>query len=148
MVSEAASLGRTLLTRAGGSTSNTGKEVDVPREAGRRPRGQPECIETATGWLLPPHRSTWQRAQAQMRVSMGTTMKTQDKDGPHQHRNRTAKWRKEPGPRFGSLLTKLGKPTGSRVATPPPSHPQQSGLGMGPVCIVHPEEMVSECTSD
>lgn len=33
--------------------------------------------------LLPSHRGTWQRAQAQMRVSMGTTtMKRQDKDGP------------------------------------------------------------------
>lgn len=42
--------------------------------------------------LLPSHRGTWQRTQAQMRVSMGTTtMKRQDKDGPNQHRNRTAK---------------------------------------------------------
>lgn len=65
-------------------------------EAGGQPGGQPECIETTTNSyptasLLPSHRGTWQRAQVQMRVSMGTTMKMQDKDGPDQHRNRTAK---------------------------------------------------------
>lgn len=42
--------------------------------------------------LLPSHRGTWQRAQAQMRVNTGTTTKRrQDKDGPSQHGNRTAK---------------------------------------------------------
>lgn len=66
------------------------------REEGGQPRGQPECIETTTNSyptasLLPAHRGTWQRAQAQMRVSMGTiTMKIQDKDGPDQHKDRTA----------------------------------------------------------
>lgn len=48
------------------------------REEGRQPRGQPECIETTTNSyttasLLPSRRGTWQRAQAQMRVGMGTT---------------------------------------------------------------------------
>lgn len=40
------------------------------------------------------------------------------------------KWQKEPRPRSTSLLAKLGKPTGSKVATPSPSHPQKSGLGI------------------
>lgn len=83
-------------------------------EEGRQPRGQPECIVTTTNSypaasLLPSHWGTWQRAQAQVRVSMGTTsIKIQDKDGPDQHTNRTAKsGKRSPGQRrldFSLLL--------------------------------------------
>lgn len=83
-----------------------GRDGRAAWEEGRQPRGQPECIETTTNSyptasLLPSHRGTWQKAQAQMRVSMGTiTMKIQDKDGPDQHTNRTAKnSKRSPGQR-------------------------------------------------
>lgn len=41
----------------------------------------------------------------------------------------------------GSLLDTLGKPTGNKVAIPPPSRLQKSGLSLRPTCIVHPIEM-------
>lgn len=72
-----------------------------------------------------------------MRVSRGTiTMKIQDKDGPDQHTDRTAKVAK------GAPANEtLGKPTGNKVAIPPLSHLQKSGLRLRPTCIVHPLEM-------
>lgn len=80
--------------------------------------------------LLPSHRGTWQRAQAQMRVSTGTTtMKRQDKDGPNQHRNRTAKGSKG-SPGQGLALSLLSyKKTNTKQSSNPSLFP---AAGMGP----------------
>lgn len=82
--------------------------------------------------LLPSHRGTWQRAQAQMRVSMGTTtMKRQDKDGPDQHRNRTAKGSKG-SPDQGLALSLLSyKKTNTKRSGNPSPFPT---AGIGPQC--------------
>lgn len=80
-----------------------------------------------------------------------TTMKIQDKDGPDQHTNTCLKWQKEPWPTTsGSLLVMSGKPTGNKVAIPPPFHQQKSGLSLRPTCIVHPLEMdeLSACQTN
>lgn len=62
-------------------------------------QGPPQCIETtmkSESSLLPSHGVTWQSAEALMRISTGTiTTERQDKDGPYQHRKRTAKGSKE-----------------------------------------------------
>lgn len=73
--------------------------------------------------LLPSHRGTWQRAQAQMRVSMGTTARKR------QDRNKTAKGSKG-SPDEGLALSLLScKKTKTEQSATLPPFPLQ---GLGP----------------